>query len=89
MARKKRNDAVNLDERSPELKGDLEAQLDELGDDRRQVGVADDLFLAAELAAAQNENPGRDQNDGGEQQPDGKVNGQDVTLRILEAAVET
>jgi hypothetical protein len=28
-----------LDERSPELKGDLEAQLDELGDDPAQVGV--------------------------------------------------
>ena len=29
----------NLDERSPELKGDLEAQLDELGSDPRQVGM--------------------------------------------------
>src|SRR5436309_5419936 len=28
-----------LDERSPELKGDLEAQLDELGDDPSQVGT--------------------------------------------------
>ncbi len=28
-----------LDERSPELKGDLEAQLDELGTDPGQVGV--------------------------------------------------
>ena len=27
------------DERSPELKGDLEAQLDELGDDPGQVGI--------------------------------------------------
>jgi hypothetical protein len=39
MARKTRKDEVNLDERSPELKGDLEAQLDELGDDPRQVGI--------------------------------------------------
>ena len=30
---------VSLDERSPELKGDLEAQLDELGTDPGQVGV--------------------------------------------------
>jgi hypothetical protein len=29
----------SLDERSPELKGDLEAQLDELGTDPGQVGV--------------------------------------------------
>ena len=28
-----------IDERSPELKGDLEAQLDDLGTDPRQVGV--------------------------------------------------
>jgi hypothetical protein len=29
---------MNLDERSPELKGDLEAQLDDLGSDSGQVG---------------------------------------------------
>ena len=29
----------NLDERSPELKGDLEAQLDELGKDPAEVGA--------------------------------------------------
>jgi len=32
-------DREPLDERSPELKGDLEAQLDELGTDPGQVGV--------------------------------------------------
>jgi hypothetical protein len=36
MAHKKDD---SLDERSPELKGDLEAQLDELGTDPGQVGV--------------------------------------------------
>jgi hypothetical protein len=35
----KRRKEDSLDERSPELKGDLEAQLDELGDDPGQVGV--------------------------------------------------
>lgn len=35
MADKKRS----LDERSPELRGDLEAQLDELGSDPGEVGV--------------------------------------------------
>lgn len=36
---KNRNSSdANLDERSPELKGDLEAQMDELGSDPRQVG---------------------------------------------------
>ena len=39
MAKKNREREVNLDERSPELKGDLEAQADELGDDPRQVGM--------------------------------------------------
>lgn len=34
---RKEND--NLDERSPELKGDLEAQLDELGTDPSEVGM--------------------------------------------------
>jgi hypothetical protein len=34
-----RNNENSIDERSPELKGDLEAQLDELGDDPGQVGV--------------------------------------------------
>jgi hypothetical protein len=41
MAKKKKavNTAnVDLDERSPELKGDLEARPDELGNDPRQVG---------------------------------------------------
>ena len=35
--RAKQND--DLDERSPELKGDLEAQLDELGSDPSEVGM--------------------------------------------------
>jgi hypothetical protein len=35
---KKKNEGRDMDERSPELKGDLEAQLDELGSDPRQVG---------------------------------------------------
>ncbi len=39
MAKKNREREINLDERSPERKGDLEAQLDELGDDPRQVGM--------------------------------------------------
>jgi hypothetical protein len=37
MAKKKLN--RNIDERSPERKGDLEARPDELGSDPRQVGV--------------------------------------------------
>jgi hypothetical protein len=37
MAKNKKADR-EIDERSPELKGDLEAQLDELGTDPRQVG---------------------------------------------------
>ena len=37
MAQKSRRDD-DLDERSPERKGDLEAQPDELGDDPREVG---------------------------------------------------
>ena len=36
---KKNQEDDRLDERSPELKGDLEAQLDELGSDAGQVGV--------------------------------------------------
>lgn len=40
MARKEaRNEKDNLDERSPELKGDLEAQPDELGSDPSEVGM--------------------------------------------------
>jgi|SRR3954447_4846633 len=38
MAKQKKENR-DIDERSPELKGDLEAQLDELGSDPRQVGV--------------------------------------------------
>jgi hypothetical protein len=34
-----RDENRSIDERSPELKGDLEAQLDELGNDPSQVGV--------------------------------------------------
>jgi hypothetical protein len=46
MAEKKRNqekgksgNQVDLNERSPELKGDLEARPDELGTDPRQIGM--------------------------------------------------
>jgi hypothetical protein len=35
----KKSSGVDLNERSPELKGDLEARPDELGSDPRQVGV--------------------------------------------------
>ena len=35
----KKTNEVQLNERSPELTGDLEAQLDELGTDPRQVGA--------------------------------------------------
>ena len=33
-----RNEGRPIDERSPELKGDLQAQMDELGSDPREVG---------------------------------------------------
>jgi hypothetical protein len=36
---KKKPAGVDLNERSPELKGDLEARPDELGNDPRQVGM--------------------------------------------------
>lgn len=36
---KESNNIDSNDERSPELKGDLEARLDDLGDDPAQVGV--------------------------------------------------
>ncbi len=38
MSQPAKKQDVNLDERSPELKGDFEAQLDDLGDDPGQVG---------------------------------------------------
>ena len=38
MAEKKRRQDQNIDERSPERKGDLEARPDELGSDSREVG---------------------------------------------------
>lgn len=50
---------TNLDERSPERKGDLEAQLDELGSDPSEVGMnsagqsGSSLGLAAEPEATE------------------------------------
>src|SRR5690242_16556722 len=52
-------DDENLDERSPERKGDLEAQLDELGSDPSEVGMnsagqsASSLGLSAEPEATE------------------------------------
>ena len=39
MAEKKRKRDIDIDERAPERKGDLEARADELGTDPGQVGA--------------------------------------------------